>query len=179
MTLEKLLDEIEEGLVIADLTLASTDYALLRRLGENPTVREARSRIAENPELAELVLRRAERILTTPAPDGYTHPRDLELSTYVFILARDPLPAVQELVSRVAHADHGVLFSSTTVARYFASLLPSTTIHQPFRSATVVRLPTAVDWEAQPDTDGRQTTNRCGTTQVSREGITTSRILAA
>src|SRR5438105_4529337 len=99
MTIRELIVEIEDGSVRADIGLASTTYTLLRRLEANPTVKEARERIASSAEDALLFLERAVRLFESPPPEGYAHPDDLAVSAYLFILARIQTPGIQKFLS--------------------------------------------------------------------------------
>jgi hypothetical protein len=68
MTVRQLVNEIEDGSVLSDLSLASTTYTLLRRLQESPVIREAREAAAST--YAHAFLDRAVRLLDSPAPEG-------------------------------------------------------------------------------------------------------------
>jgi len=120
--------EIEDGSVRSDLGLASTTYALLRRLEENPVVREARERVYSRASDVLHLLERAVRMYESPAPEGYAHPDDLALTAYLFILARIQTPGIQRFISRVAKEAKREFFAATGIAAYFAKRVPLTTV---------------------------------------------------
>ena len=121
MNLQNLITEIEDGDVRADLALASTPSALLKRLAENPALKKAKRQIALDPEAAPLLLKRAVALFDSPAPEGYTHPGDLALCAYLFLLTPDHGPDAQAFVDRVARTAGEEFFAARTLARSFAS----------------------------------------------------------
>src|SRR5713226_6518075 len=125
MTSTELIAEIETGAVRADLTLASTTYALLERMQENAALQEARHLLGAIPAESSVFLKRAAALFDSPAPEGYAHPGDLSLSAYVFLLAHVPQPAAQAFVDRVARSSRPEFFAACAVARHLNAQVPA------------------------------------------------------
>ena len=121
MSLQKLITEIEDGDVRADLALASTPSTLLKRLADNPVLKKAKRQIALDPEAASLLLKQAVALFESPAPEGYAHPGDLALCAYLFLLTRVHGPDAQAFVERVARTAGEEFFAARTLARSFVS----------------------------------------------------------
>jgi hypothetical protein len=121
MNLQKLITEIEDGDVRADLALASTPSALLKRLAESPVLKKAKRQIALDPEAASLLLKQAVALFESPAPEGYAHPGDLALGAYLFLLTRVHGPDTQAFIDRVARTAGEEFVAARTLARSLAS----------------------------------------------------------
>jgi hypothetical protein len=186
MTTEHLIQQIEEGPVHADLTLASTTYTLLRRLELNPIIVEARRRSDVDPDALRRYFDRAVALFEKQGPEGYTHPDDLALCAYISILARDPKPAAQGFVNRVASAKRPEFPAATAVAEYFTSRIPSTTSGEgcepaaEFYSLTgkTIVVPEEVHGEERPAHSSDQLATNSGQPTAPRSDFSGVRLVA-
>jgi hypothetical protein len=134
MVASEVAAEVERGDILFDLGLASTTYTLLRRLEENPVIKRVKRQLSEHPEIAPALLDKAVALFESPAPKGHSHPEDLKLCAYLFILASSPSPDAQSLIDRVAKQAGPAFFASRAAARYLQSHVPATTLSRPMVS---------------------------------------------
>lgn len=134
MTIRELIADIESGSVPADLSLASTTRSAVRRLLENPVIKQARRHLAERPEDAIVLLNRAARLLRKQVP-GYAHPDDLALAAYSLLLAPIAGPGIQRFVNEMASCQRADLYVAPRVARLMARRVPSVTLRLAPRQA--------------------------------------------
>lgn len=127
MTVPEIIQDIEHGSVPADLRLASSTRALLHRLGRHRTIRQARDQIATSPEDALLYLERAERLYHSEAPEGYSHPSDLSIAAYLYLLSPIAGRGIQRFVNQVADSDRPDVFHASNVAQHFKLQVASAT----------------------------------------------------
>lgn len=169
MTNSEIFESIERGCVRADLRLASTDYALLRRLDANPVLREAQQRIAVSPEDVVLFLERAVIQRDHNVAPGFRSPRDLALAAYIFVLGRFPGRGVQRFITGIAQSGRHDLSAALVVAGYFISQT-STSTGTPSRSERLSRFiqsrDVATDYTAVMEASSGEVTFTTGGLQV-------------
>lgn len=89
-----------EGVVLADLMLASTPRTLLKRLVQNDILRRAQKGLT--PEGIDAYLQRAETLLSEETPEGYAHPDELIIAAYAYVIGGSPSPSVRAFLTRMA-----------------------------------------------------------------------------
>jgi hypothetical protein len=133
MSVENLTTRVEGDSVLADLSLASTAYALLQRMEHHSTLRDVREHLEANPGDIAGVLARARRLFDSPAPAGFAHPGDLALAAYLWVLSTIPAYNVQEFLDQVATAGRREFYRGTATAKYLTVFTPETTVQDAYR----------------------------------------------
>lgn len=112
------MQEIEEGSICRDLMWASTPRTLLYRLENNSALNEARHTLSLEPDNASLFLKRAEELYGNPVEPGYSHPKDIPLAAYLYLIGRLPNTDVQDFIHKVAHTQRPEFRWASSVAKY-------------------------------------------------------------
>jgi hypothetical protein len=125
MTAKDMIETIESPRLRAELRLASTTRSLLARLAEDEGIRCVMATMTL--QTADCLVKRAEDLLSVPAPQGYSHPADLALSAYAFVLDSRAAYAARRLLDRLGGSYRPELPSATCMARYVLDRSASTT----------------------------------------------------
>lgn len=128
ITINEVVQEIEEGSVRFEIMSASTPKALLYRLESNPTLQAAKRGLALEPSNALAYLSRAQAIYARPVPEGYLHPGDSALAAYIFLIGRSPELAIRGFVGEFVTANRPAFRWASTVARHIAEQTATLTV---------------------------------------------------